>query len=182
MNATKFAGVVAIASGVALLVAVIASAIAGPGPGFGSGAGWSVPGGMGPGHMGNVPMGPGMMGSGGMAPGMMGPGHMGGYGPGSPAADTTIPGAPAVTVTANELSFSPTEVSLPANAPANLTLVNRSALPHDLTVPALGVRVVAGPGETRTVGLRALPAGRYAAYCSVPGHADAGMRMLVVVQ
>lgn len=64
------------------------------------------------------------------------------------------------------------------------TLVNPSenGTPHDLTVPALGIHIVAGAGETKTVGLRSLAAGRYDAYCSVPGHADRGMRATVVVR
>jgi len=53
---------------------------------------------------------------------------------------------------------------------------------HDLTVPALGIHIVANPGETKTVGLRGLPPGRYDAYCSVPGHADQGMRAAVLVE
>ena len=66
----------------------------------------------------------------------------------------------------------------------NLTLVNpkANAALHDLVVPALGIRVVADAGETKTVGLRGLAAGRYDAYCSVPGHADLGMRAIVIVQ
>lgn len=187
MNATKIAGVTAIVSGVALLVVIVASAAAGPVSTFGVGPNappaYGFPLGMGPGHMGNAPwtdagtMGPGMMG-----PGMMGPGHRGGYGQGGATVDRSIPAAPQVTVTATDLSFSPSEVKLPANAPVNLTLANRGALLHDLTIPELGVRIVARPGETTTFGLRGLPAGRYGAYCSVPGHADAGMRMVVVVE
>ena len=73
---------------------------------------------------------------------------------------------------------------LPKNADVNLTFSVPAAngVVHDFTVPALGIHVVANPGETRTVGLRGLPAGRYGAFCSVPGHAEAGMRVQVPSQ
>ncbi len=41
---------------------------------------------------------------------------------------------------------------------------------------------MAGAGETKTVGQRGLAAGRYDAYCGVPGHAERGMRATIVVQ
>ena len=180
------AGPVAAIAGIALLVAVLLMSVAG--------AGWSggFPGGS---------IGPGMMGgwSGtatapnagagwfGMGPGMMGRGygHMG-WGGGQPgtAAPTEAPiaGAQAVRVTATDMRFDTAEIRLPSGTAVNLTLANGGRLPHDLTVPKLGIQVVAAAGETRTAGLRDLAPGRYDGYCSVPGHADAGMRTIVVVE
>lgn len=116
-----------------------------------------------------------------MRPGMMGPGMMG-FGSSGPAS-APIPGASEVRVEALNFGFSPSEVHLPKNADVNLTFSVPAAngVGHDFTVPALGIHVVANPGETRTVGLHGLPAGRYDAFCSVPGHAEAGMRATVVV-
>lgn len=179
MGTQRIAGTVAAISGAGLLVLAIVSSVVGPAWGgqrwtTGTGTSGIV---MGPGMMGGG-FGPGMMGGGGM-----GPGHMGTYGYGSPAQGATAPisGAAAASVTATDLRFSPTEVTL-ASREANLTLVNDGRLPHDITVPALGIQVVAGPGQSTTAGLRDLPTGRYAGYCSVPGHAEAGMRIAVVVQ
>jgi plastocyanin len=160
MSARTIAGWTALVSGallvLAMLVASTGSAIGVPVTGF--------------------PMGPGMMG-----PGMMGPGMMG-FGSSGPAS-SPIPGASEVRVEALNFGFSPSEVHLPKNADVNLTFSVRAAngVAHDFTVPALGIHLVANPGETRTVGLRGLPAGRYDAFCSVPGHAEAGMRATVVV-
>ena len=178
------AGPIAAISGLALLVAALLMGVAG--------AGWS--GGFPGGSMGPAMMG-GWSGAGtspssgagpfGMGPGMMGAGHMGWAG-GRPrsAAPTEAPiaGAPTVRVTAADLRFEPAEIRLPSGAAVNLTLANTGRLPHDLTVPKLGIQVVAAAGETRTAGLRDLAPGRYDAYCSVPGHADAGMRTIVVVE
>ena len=188
MSAQRITGTVAVISAAGLLVLAIVSSVAGSGW---SGQAWTA----GTGTTGTV-MGPGMMGGafggsmmgggfspgmgGGMGPGMMGPGHMG-YGYDAQGTTAPIADAPTVTITATDLRFSTAEITL-ASGETNLTLVNDGRLPHDLTVPALGIRVVAGPGQTTTVGLRDLPAGTYAGYCSVAGHADAGMRIAVVVE
>ena len=172
MRAQRIAGFVALGSGLLLVLALVASALAGPLAlaTTGSDASW--------------PMGQGMMGGGHMGNGMMGmgPGMMG-FGASGPA-PTAIPSAPQVSVQAANFAFSPNEIHLPKAAAVNLTFTNPAGtgVAHDFTVPALGVHSVANPGETKTVGLRMLGVGRYDAYCSVPGHADLGMRATVVVE
>ena len=106
-----------------------------------------------------------------------------GFGTSGPAS-TPIPNATEVRVQAANFSFTPNEVHLPKNADVNLTFTNAAGtgVVHDFTVPALGIHIVANPGETKTVGLRGLAAGRYDAYCSVPGHADLGMRATVILE
>lgn len=175
VNVQRIAGFTALVSGLLLVLAVLGTAIVGTTGTLGNlpSAGWQ----MGPGMMG-----PQMMGGGHMGPGMMDPGMMG-FGASGPAA-TAIPGATEVRVQAANFSFTPSEIRLPKGADVNLTLVNpgTTGVVHDLTVPALGIHLVANAGETRTVGLRGLAAGRYDAYCSVPGHAELGMRATVVVE
>jgi plastocyanin len=172
MSAQRIAGLVALTSGLLLVLALVVSAFAGPTAfaNTSSGASW--------------PMGPGMMGAGHMGNGMMGvgPGMMG-FGSSGPAA-TAIPSAPEVRVQAANFSFSPNEIRLPKGVEVNLTFTNPAStgVVHDLTVPGLGVHIIANPSETRTVGLRGLAVGRYDAYCSVPGHADLGMRATVIVE
>jgi hypothetical protein len=96
------------------------------------------------------------------------------------AAQPAFPGAPEIAVTANDIHFSVSEIRLPATH-VNLTLRNDGVLPHDLRIPALGVHIAAGSGESITTGLRDLPKGRYSGYCGVSGHADAGMEIVVIV-
>jgi plastocyanin len=180
MNAQRIAGITALASGALLIVTLIVATVAGP-TAFGTTTSPFPMGGagMGAGHMGNGMMG---MGSGMMGPGMMGPGMMG-FGASGPAA-TPIPGALEVRVQASNFAFSPAAIRLPKNADVTLTFTNPSSTGavHDLTVPALGIHVVANAGETKSIGLRGLAAGRYDAYCSVPGHAELGMRATVIVE
>jgi heme/copper-type cytochrome/quinol oxidase subunit 2 len=164
MTAQRVAGWVAVVSGILLVLGIAASAIgqaAGDASAFPNEF-WQ----RGPG-MGQAPMGPGMM----------------GFGNASPAA-SAIPGATEVRVVALNFSFTPSEIRVPHATEVNLTLSNPAAngVVHDLTVPALGIHIVANPGETKTVGLRGLPAGRYDAFCSVPGHTDLGMRATVLVE
>lgn len=179
MTARTVAGWVAAGTGFVLLLGIAGSAIAAS-TGLTSDAGtasWTMDHSM----MGPGQMGPGMMRSGQMGPGMMGPGMMG-FSSSGPAS-TAIPSAPEVRVQAANFSFTPTEIRLPKSADANLTLANPAAtgVAHDLTVPVLGIHIVANAGETKTLGLRGLAAGRYDAYCGVPGHADLGMRATVIV-
>jgi plastocyanin len=172
MRAQRIAGFVALGSGLLLVLALLVSALAGPTVLATTSSGVSWP--MGPGMMGADHMGNGMVG---MGPGMMG------FGSSGPAA-AAIPGAPEVRVQAANFSFSPHEIRLPKGTDVNLTCTNPAGtgVVHDFSAPALGIHIAANPGETKTVGLRGLPVGRYDAYCSVPGHADLGMRATVVVE
>ena len=182
MNARSVAGWIAVVSGALLAVGMVASAFAASTGQLGAGqGGW-------PNMMGSGQMGGGMMGGGAMGPGMMSGGMMGGgmhgmmgFGTSGPAS-TPIPGASEIRVQATNFAFTPNEIRLPKSADVNLAFVNTTGVVHDLTVPGLGIHIVANPGETKTVGLRGLTAGRYDAYCSVPGHGDLGMRATVIVE
>jgi uncharacterized cupredoxin-like copper-binding protein len=88
-----------------------------------------------------------------------------------PYADATT-----VEVTAGDLWFNPTEITVNADDPTNIRLVNRGQVLHDLTVPELDVMVDAAPGDTVTAGITVDSPGTYEFLCTVPGHADAGMR------
>ncbi|HZJ47675.1 MAG TPA: cupredoxin domain-containing protein [Acidimicrobiia bacterium] len=92
-------------------------------------------------------------------------GHLGG--------SAEIPGASEVAVVAVEFRFDPPTITV--EGPVNLTLINQGSLLHDLTIPALGIRVVTGPGERSTIGFPSSPVGEYEIFCSIPGHAEAGM-------
>ena len=106
---------------------------------------------------------------------------MTGQGPGRQAAPAPEPGAREVRVAARDFSFSPAEFAAPAGTPVNVVLVNQGGVLHDLTIPALGLGLVASPGATASGALSAPRAGRYEVFCSVPGHRDAGMAGVLVV-
>ena len=180
MNARRIAGITAVIAGLLLVFGIAGTAMSGATGVLGSDptSSWQ----MGPGMMGGGGMGPGMMGNGNVGPHMMGGGGMGNGNVGPTA--TAVPGATEIRVQAANFGFTPNEIRLPKGADVNLTLVNPAGTGaiHDFTVPALGIHVAANAGETRTVGLRGLAAGRYDAYCSVSGHANLGMRATVLVE
>lgn len=167
MNAQRIAGWTALVAGTVFVIGLVVETIAGAS---------SVAGMMGSGTFGNAMtgMGSGMMG---MGSGMMGFGNSG-------PASTPVPGANEMKVQATNFAFTPSEIRLPKGTGVNVAFTNAAgtAVVHDFTVPSLGIHIVANPGETKTVGLSGLAAGRYDAYCSVPGHADLGMRATVIVE
>lgn len=118
-------------------------------------------------------------GMGGMMDGHGMGGPMGGFGRLQP--ESTIPGAAEVSVSATEFSFEPSRVEVASDSGFNLTLDNRGTLVHDLVVRGIGLHLAAEPGESASVGVPGLPAGEYEFFCSVPGHADAGMTGVLVV-
>jgi len=93
--------------------------------------------------------------------------------PGSAAAP--IAGAQRLPVSLVDFGFRPGEIRLQAGEQVNLEMVNTGRILHDLTIPALGFRVVVQPGQRVTAGLPAASGGMYEFYCSVPGHREAGM-------
>ncbi len=108
---------------------------------------------------------------------------MGWWGGGSSSQEAApIPGALTVEVEATEFVFEPNRVVTGAGVVVNITLVNRGSVLHDLTIPTLGVHLVAGPGETTAAGLSGLIRGEYPILCTVPGHAEAGMEGVLVVE
>ena len=119
---------------------------------------------------------------GGMMAGM-GPGMMRGWGrnDATTAASPPIAGAQEIAVQAGDLWFKPATLEMPAAAPVNITVTNDGRLFHDFTIDTFGFRLSLDPGRSATGGLRALQRGEYRFYCSVPGHADAGMRGTLVV-
>ena len=94
-----------------------------------------------------------------------------------PYADATV-----VDVTATDLAFDPTAITVDAGDRVNLRLVNRGQVFHDLTIPDLDVTLAAEPGETVTAGITVDTPGTYEFLCTVPGHADAGMRGTLTVR
>jgi uncharacterized cupredoxin-like copper-binding protein len=105
---------------------------------------------------------------------------------GAPAATTGPSAAPSaqaldLEVTARDLSFTPTELDIPAVGTTRIVLRNQGFVVHNLTVDALGIQAVAPRGGVAEVTLTDPPPGRYEFYCSVSGHREAGMVGTLVV-
>lgn len=98
------------------------------------------------------------------------------------SADAPVPGAATVEIVATDLRFDPTTLTITAGVPVNVTLVNDGRVFHDLTIQALDFMLDADPGEQVSGSLTLGEPGTYTFECSVPGHAEAGMRGTLVVE
>jgi uncharacterized cupredoxin-like copper-binding protein len=80
-----------------------------------------------------------------------------------------------VTISLDEMAYTPGDVTIKADTDVTLRLVNNGLATHNLTIDAPGVRggmLAAGEEQELTVNL---PAGDYGIGCDVPGHRIAGM-------
>ncbi len=96
-----------------------------------------------------------------------------------------LPGGTAVTVTGEtlafesfEMGFAPAQVQVVRSGHYVVTFTNGGQIEHDWS--AGGVRLVARPGET-VRGEVEVPDGGLEFVCSIPGHAQAGMRGTITV-
>lgn len=111
-------------------------------------------------------------------------GHMDGMGgqrTGQGAAPEAVPDAKELTVELTEMAFEPDTLEVTAGEPVNLTVTNVGQAFHDLTIDELDLQVGVEAGETVTAGLEVSEPGEYRYYCSVPGHASAGMEGTLTV-
>jgi plastocyanin len=100
---------------------------------------------------------------------------------GAAARSEPIPGAREIRVEARSYAFSPAEIHLRPGETANVVLAPTDIL-HDFTVVGAAMHVVAEAGKTATGGLTAPDRpGRYAFVCTVPGHREAGMTGVLVI-
>lgn len=74
-----------------------------------------------------------------------------------------------------DLSFDPTELTIPANTDVTINLVNNGALPHQFALLDGSVTSDEIPGGGTGSVVVNLPPGEYDFHCPVPGHTEAGM-------
>jgi len=81
----------------------------------------------------------------------------------------------AIDVVATEWSFTPAPLNLRAG-PVTFRIRNEGVVDHNFGIERRPGAEVGGikPGESKTLTVR-LDAGTYTAYCSLPGHREAGM-------
>jgi plastocyanin len=92
------------------------------------------------------------------------------------------PGAREVRIEAGELNFRPAEVRTGSGKTVNLLLVNEGHMFHTLTVPGAGIDLRARPGDQISAAFVAKDPGLYEFVCTVPGHAEGGMKGAIVVE
>jgi plastocyanin len=106
-------------------------------------------------------------------------------GPAGPAGpQASAGGARQITVIASEMTFNPATVEVRVGEPARVTLTNRGVVEHNWQVRlgGEGVSIDAGPRQSASTTLIVPAAGTYDVVCSLPGHAEAGMRGTLVAR
>jgi plastocyanin len=96
--------------------------------------------------------------------------------------DEEVPIVAEVDVRAHDLYFDPNELHLPAIGASLLRITNSGYAVHNLTVDELSLELVVGRGQSDEVMVVDPPPGRYAFYCSVSGHREAGMEGILLVE
>ena len=97
--------------------------------------------------------------------------------PGTPK-ETLAPTGPVkeFTISGTEYSFSPSSITVSTGERVKITFQNSGGAPHNLAIEGLGVSTkTIGSGKTDVVEFTALQSGTFTFFCSVPGHAAAGM-------
>lgn len=104
----------------------------------------------------------------------------------APSGDKPASSAQAVEVTATDsMRFEPATITVKSDTPVRLTLKNSGTLVHDWAVDNLDgkkVSVEAAGGQSATTDFTPSRPGSYEFYCSQPGHREAGMKGMLVVQ
>jgi uncharacterized cupredoxin-like copper-binding protein len=91
-----------------------------------------------------------------------------------------VAGATELAVTAEGLAFAPDRLEVRTGEAVNVALTSTDVL-HDLTIDEVGFHLVADGGETAVGGAVFEESGTYVAYCTVPGHREAGMELPITV-
>lgn len=110
-----------------------------------------------------------------------GMGSMMGSGGGSRPGPSPDPEAEEVRVEAGEFFFRPSTVRIHDGRPVNLVLDNEGRMLHTLTVPDADFELRADGGEQAIGAFDPPEPGRYEVVCTIPGHAEAGMRGTIEV-
>jgi outer membrane protein assembly factor BamB len=99
----------------------------------------------------------------------------------SEATPATAGESGALLVTAVDIGFDPTELSIAADTGVTITVVNKGVLQHDLVIEGTDFKTpLLNGGESAELEVN-LPAGTYTYFCSVPGHREAGMEGTLTV-
>ena len=86
------------------------------------------------------------------------------------------------TVVAKKFSFEPSELTAEAGETVTIAFKNQGSLSHNLTFKNLDAKTeTIQTGNTRTIELQVDEPGTYQFVCTVPGHAQAGMKGKLVV-
>ena len=87
------------------------------------------------------------------------------------------------TVTGSEFAFTPSTLTVKSGQLVEITFKNMGKYPHNLTITDLNVSTkTINPGESDTLTFTPTKTGSFGFLCTVPTHADRGMKGTLTVQ
>ncbi len=91
--------------------------------------------------------------------------------------------AQTVSISGDEFSYSPSNVTVKVNQPVTLTFKNNGKYPHNLTIADLDAQTkTIQPGEIDTITFTPSKTGSFSFKCTVDSHAEKGMVGTLTVQ
>ncbi len=98
-------------------------------------------------------------------------------------AETPTAASVQITVQGKEFAFTPGAITVKKGQPVSLTFKNAGTFPHNFTIGELNVQTkTVQPGEEDTISFTPSQTGQFTYMCTVPGHADRGMKGTLTVQ
>ena len=102
--------------------------------------------------------------------------------PAAAAGSDQAAGAPQTfEVTETEFAIHPAPMDAAAGSPLTFNVANKGQAEHDLTIEDVAGTEAIAAGKSATLEVEALDAGEYRVFCSLPGHAEAGMETTLTV-
>lgn len=88
-----------------------------------------------------------------------------------------------INISGNEFAFTPSNITVRKGQPAKITFKNAGKYPHNLVVSDLNLQTkTIQPGEEDSITFTPDKTGSFEFICTVPGHADRGMKGTLTVQ
>lgn len=97
-----------------------------------------------------------------------------------PSAEAAVSGTTEFDIELGDLWVRPSSIEVPAGQAITMHVTNTGAMAHDLKVDGVSGTAVLAPGESETVTIGPFDAPTQA-WCTVPGHKEAGMTMAITV-
>lgn len=91
------------------------------------------------------------------------------------AACSSTPKTLKITLVAEDIMWSTSEIHAKVNQPIELTIRNDGALDHDFVIEELGFDELLSPGDVKTITFTVDHPGSIKYICNIPGHEEAGM-------
>ena len=87
-----------------------------------------------------------------------------------------------ITVKGTESAFSPSAITVSEGKMVRIIFKNAGTFPHNLTIADLGVGTkIIEPGQEDSITFTPTKTGQFSFICTLPGHADKGMRGTLTV-